>query len=610
MRHAITLLFALVAFSGMAQTEEQSAPDEKWKWSVGGLFTLMAPYGDHHYYDKDKERYVPQTSMVWMGSSRISDGIMHGNRPQFHLREGFFKQVDAGWTMLQLSRNLYKGIAGYSIGLQFEGSTYNFSRHCIAKSRGGRIDFEATEAELEENDLFSFHVRIPLLVGVQTPKRWLSLQTGLGLYVGGSKYEYRFKGRDEMESHHFHTSHVGAQWLVTAGIGPFTVNFTQNLTPHFKLADGTKAYPSSLTIGFDLWYAMCRFQRPSYSFSDIPHEKNIHYDITSLAGQENKLFTSLYEKELERLLVPQNTQFGVIRATPFLPESSLAYDSVNHTLVYTKAWRSIYNEAGEATMKFKKAGNDMVKVVPRKKIRDYFAPQVQTCTLAITDDEAQELKERWLDAVRNAEEKEGRALDGTRWEFFIGDQRATSYEAHEAFVKYANELMDSVYNEYQLRLEAKYSENTVKKIRSVEQWSHMEEIEWRSKEDLDHVSFADTCEMKEYHGKGRYSPPVETKEFAIQGKRYCCRYFNYGSGLPIWDIEVFQHENDRWKIVAKGIMKGPVFITAEDDACNNRIVFYKLDARIDTYTGEIKSLTKGKEIGELSLSDLLPTNSK
>ena len=90
----------------------------------------------------------------------------------------------------------------------------------------------------------------------------------------------------------------------------------------------------------------------------------------------------------------------------------------------------------------------------------------------------------------------------------------------------------------------------------------------------------------------------------------CCRYFNYGSGLPIWDIEVFQHENGRWKIVAKGIMKGPVFITAEDDACNNRIVFYKLDARIDTYTGEIKSLTKGKEIGELSLSDLLPTNSK
>ena len=71
---------------------------------------MMAPYGDHHYYDKDKERYVPQTSMVWMGSSRISDGIMHGNQPQFHLREGFFKQVDGGWTMLQLSRNFTKAL--------------------------------------------------------------------------------------------------------------------------------------------------------------------------------------------------------------------------------------------------------------------------------------------------------------------------------------------------------------------------------------------------------------------------------------------------------------------------------------------------------------------
>lgn len=75
MRHAFTLMFALVAFSGMAQTEEQSAPDEKWKWSVGGLFTLMAPYGDHHYYDKDKERYVPQTSMVWMGVMNQQDRL-------------------------------------------------------------------------------------------------------------------------------------------------------------------------------------------------------------------------------------------------------------------------------------------------------------------------------------------------------------------------------------------------------------------------------------------------------------------------------------------------------------------------------------------------------
>ena len=79
------------------------------------------------------------------------------------------------------------------------------------------------------------------------------MQTGLGLYAGGSKWE------DKSESHPLlHTRHVGAQWLLIAGVGPVTVNYTQNLTPLFKLEDGTKAYPSSLTVGVDIWYLMCR----------------------------------------------------------------------------------------------------------------------------------------------------------------------------------------------------------------------------------------------------------------------------------------------------------------------------------------------------------------
>ena len=257
-RYVITLLFSLVALSGLAQSEEKISPYERMKLSGGGLLILMAPYVDHHYYDKDNERYVPQTSMVWLGSARISDGILNGSRQHFHLKEGFLKQIDGGITLLQLSRSLYRGFAGYSIGLQFEGSSYNFSRSHIARSADGRISFVSAEPELEENELTSYAARVPLLVGIQTPRRWLSLQTGLGLYVGCSEYEYRFKGRERTEDHHFHTSHLGAQWLVTAGLGPFTVNFTQNLTPHFKLADGTKAYPSSLTIGVDFWYLACR----------------------------------------------------------------------------------------------------------------------------------------------------------------------------------------------------------------------------------------------------------------------------------------------------------------------------------------------------------------
>ena len=50
--------------------------------------------------------------------------------------------------------------------------------------------------------------------------------------------------------------------MVTAGIGPFTLSYTQNLVPLFKLTDGTEAYPSSFTVGFDFGYWFRRHFRP------------------------------------------------------------------------------------------------------------------------------------------------------------------------------------------------------------------------------------------------------------------------------------------------------------------------------------------------------------
>lgn len=592
MRYVITLLFLLVALSGMAQSEEPSDTDDKRKWSAGGLLMMMAPYVDHHYYDKDNERFVPQSSMIWLGSSRVSDGIMHGSRPQFHLKDGFLDQMDGGVTLLQLSRNLYRGFAGYTIGLQFEGSTYHFSRNYIARSAGGRIGFVSAEPELEENNMVSYAARIPLLVGVQTPKRWLSLQTGLGLYVGGSEYEYRFKGRDEMHEHHFHTSHVGAQWLLTAGIGPVTVNFTQNLTSHFKLTDGTKAYPSSITIGIDLWYLSCRLTpKPSYSFAEIAQNKNIRVDSTSLERRQDDLTSELYDEELKRLLVPQNTQFGVIRTTPFRPESSLTYDSINHTLVYKAAYKSIYEAVCEATIKQKKAGTDVVLLVPRKKIHHYTPPVVLTYTLSISDEEAQEMKNKWTDAINNAGDDEDHAMDGTKWEFFIGNQRTKTYDEQDAFVKYANELMDSVFNN---------EEEVRKKILN----SYHPKIEWVNKDSLDMIHFADTCQIKDHYNQEAYTLLYDTKELTLKDKRYYCCFQPVGSGQSIWLIHVYKQEEDRWTKVAEGEVTGPVLITADIDPGNNKIVFSTLDAKMDTYTKKIKSLKKGYEIGELPLSDL------
>ena len=327
-----------------------------------------------------------------------------------------------------------------------------------------------------------------------------------------------------------------------------------------------------------------------FSLPGVAQDRLIRIDSTSIAMQLKDLPSFLYEKELKRLLVPQSTQFGVIRATFFKPESSLTYDSVSHQLVYTRAWESIYKATSEATTKNKKRGKNIVKV-PRKHIHKYLAPGVLTHTLAITEEEAQKLKKMWTDAIQNAEDKEDFVLDGTIWDFFIGKQRAESYDPQNAVVMYANELMDSVFNEDRRQQHA--------------QDSFMEKIKWKSKDSFEHISLTDTCQIQErYNGSG-YPPPWETaKKFTLQGKRYYCCFFDVGSGQTIKLIEIFKQDEGHWEKVAEGKVIGPTFITADVDSYNNRIVFSKLFPRMDTYTSEIKSLEKVEEIGELFLSDL------
>ena len=237
-----SILIALLAFftiSGMAQTEESDSSQVDWKWTIGGVPTLLAPEPD--YYDKNCIRYNPPISLFWFGSSWLNGGMMGDRHAKFHLRSGVFNKIDVGFTILQFSRNLYRGILGVSFGLQFGATMYNISREYDAVKNGYRVNITSSEGNQTEDDLSFATMRIPLLIGAQTNNRLFSLQTGLGLC---------------------YTSRFGAQWLVTAGLGPVTINYSQNLTPLFKLGDGTKAYPSSLTVGFDLWYYLCRFTHP------------------------------------------------------------------------------------------------------------------------------------------------------------------------------------------------------------------------------------------------------------------------------------------------------------------------------------------------------------
>ena len=238
-RTVITLLLTLLSLSGMAQADEPSTQREKQNWAWGGVLVLLAPGPD--YYDKNLERYNPVVPMVWFGSSWMDGGMMGDPQAQLPLRSGVFTKTVGGFTLLQVSRNLYRGNFGLSAGIQFGGYSYDLSSGYSAEKEGYRVEIVPSDEDHKKDQLSFTALRIPLMIGAQTNNRLFSLQTGLGLY---------------------HTSRFGAQWLVTAGIGPFTVNYSHNLTPLFKLNDGTKAYPSSLSVGVDIWYWLCRFSHP------------------------------------------------------------------------------------------------------------------------------------------------------------------------------------------------------------------------------------------------------------------------------------------------------------------------------------------------------------
>ena len=237
-RTILTTLLAAFVLSGMAQTEEPSHQREKWKWAVDGILLCLAP--DFEYYDKDIERYNPPVPWVWLGPSQLNCSLMGDGQAPSYFRSGFNK-LDMGFTILQISRNLYRGVVGVSAGFQVGGNVYNLSRGYGAKKEGYHVEIAPADDEHKSNDLSFSMLRIPLLIGAQTNNRLFSLQTGLGLCL---------------------TSRLGAQWLVTAGLGPVIINYSRNLTPLFKLSDGTKAYPSSFTIGVDVWYYFCRFTHP------------------------------------------------------------------------------------------------------------------------------------------------------------------------------------------------------------------------------------------------------------------------------------------------------------------------------------------------------------
>lgn len=221
-------LFALVAINGVAQSYENDTSQVDRDLTGGGLMMLMTPAADP--YDSSERYYQPQTSWIWMGNTRMNNGISKND--DFHEKS----MNEVGITFFMISRCLSRHSAntGISAGLQFLDKSYRYSG----------------------KDFSYWSLRIPVLMGVQDNRRNFTLQTGLGLYGGGF---YFGEGEEKRDYPNLKTLHAGVQWMLTAGIGPFCMGYSYNLTPLFKLPDGANAYPSSLTFGIDAWYFLSHF---------------------------------------------------------------------------------------------------------------------------------------------------------------------------------------------------------------------------------------------------------------------------------------------------------------------------------------------------------------
>lgn len=160
--------------------------------------------------------------------------------------------------------------------------------------------------------------------------------------------------------------------------------------------------------------------------------------------RKNNSQRAMFESEKARLLMPQGAAFGVECVPSFSPEWTLTYDSVAHALVYKIAEKSVWHTTYRSMHKLKKVSENHSKWVPRKRPKNYEAPDVKTYLLSVTPEQIQQLRAIWRTAVGTSEDREVFILDGTKWEYFIDGKRAKSHREKNVLVKFTNELAEAV----------------------------------------------------------------------------------------------------------------------------------------------------------------------
>ena len=201
--------------------------------------------------------FDPQMPAFWLGNMTLCDGFM-GHKPDgVPFKDGFFRQNEAGFTLIQLSKGLNHDVFGVTTALQVTLGTIGLDRNYEAIRENGKICFVDTKEALKSSVINYTSIRVPVLLGIQDRRHRFSLLSGVSLdfcIPGRDRYNYRHQ--DDDKSHHWriHANCFSANWQVMAGIGPLTIGYTQGFLPLFKLKDGSGIYTSSLCVGLDLWY--------------------------------------------------------------------------------------------------------------------------------------------------------------------------------------------------------------------------------------------------------------------------------------------------------------------------------------------------------------------
>ena len=144
---------------------------------------------------------------------------------------------------------------------------------------------------------------------------------------------------------------------------------------------------------------------------------------------------SFYDQELQRLLNPNNADWGVLRLPSLMTESSLTYDEKAHALIYTKidgilwgAVRDATTEEVDTIINVEGFGpTHYSRYIDLTEVRDYHAPGTQTWSLPISKKMIKTLRQLWSIAIDGAQKNNMMVLDGCPRIFFVGEKRAKSH---------------------------------------------------------------------------------------------------------------------------------------------------------------------------------------